>query len=193
MSEDNKENGNAKQQKDNTNGNDDKKAIRNAKPVKSKNIFQRHPFIFILLIALIISIIWGTLKANRIENNLTAAHKKEMQAERELLGKTLVNTMSLTLRSELTRDNKEQAEQYMVEFVKSDLNVTQVSFMDQSSKEIVFSTDKSVESRIIEDEFILNTKEPSVRSTDTGLLLTAPVTGLSKQLGVLFIHWDFKD
>lgn len=190
--EEKKENGKEEQKSDNTqNKKEDQKTIKDKKPVKKKNIFQRYPFIFILLAALIISIIWGTLKANRIEKNLTAEHQKAMQAERELLGKTLVNTMSLTLRSELTRDNREQAEQYMVEFLKSDLNITQVSFMDQSSKQIIFSTDKSFESKLIDDEFILTTKEPGVQPTESGLLLTAPVTGLSKQLGVVLIRWDF--
>lgn len=190
--EEKKENGKEEQKSDNAqNKKEDQKTIKDKKPVKKKNIFQRYPFIFILLAALIISIIWGTLKANRIEKNLTAEHQKAMQAERELLGKTLVNTMSLTLRSELTRDNREQAEQYMVEFLKSDLNITQVSFMDQSSKQIIFSTDKSFESKLIDDEFILTTKEPGVQPTESGLLLTAPVTGLSKQLGVVLIRWDF--
>jgi len=114
-----------------------------------------------------------------------------LQTERELLGKTLVNTMALTLRSELTRNNKEQAEQYMVEFLKSDLNISRVSFMDQSTKEIVFSTDKSFESKSIEDDFILGTNEASVQSSENGLLLTAPVNGLSKQLGLLIINWEF--
>jgi hypothetical protein len=160
-------------------------------PVKKKNIFQKHPFVFVLLVALIIAIIWGNLNANRIEKKLTEQHNKALQAERELLGKTLANTMALTLRSELTRDNKEQAEQYMVEFLKSDLTISRVSFMDQSSKKITFSTDKSFESKTIEDDFILNTDESNYKNIEEGLLLTAPVNGLSRQLGVLIINWDF--
>lgn len=160
-------------------------------PVKKKNIFQKHPFVFVLLVTLIIAIIWGNLNANRIEKKLTEQHNKALQAERELLGKTLANTMALTLRSELTRDNKEQAEQYMVEFLKSDLTISRVSFMDQSSKKITFSTDKSFESKTIEDDFILNTDESNYKNIEEGLLLTAPVNGLSRQLGVLIINWDF--
>ena len=143
------------------------------------------------MVALIIAIIWGNLNANRIEKKLTEQHNKALQAERELLGKTLANTMALTLRSELTRDNKEQAEQYMVEFLKSDLTISRVSFMDQSSKKITFSTDKSFESKTIEDDFILNTDESNYKNIEEGLLLTAPVNGLSRQLGVLIINWDF--
>ena len=192
MSEDKKE---TKKTTTNKEANQQEKKKAQAKSAQAngekKNIFQKHPVAFILLIALIVAIIWGNLKANRIEKELTAQHQKELQAERELLGKTLVNTMALTLRSELTRNNKEQAEQYMVEFLKSDLNISRVSFMDQSSKEILFSTDKSFESKIIDDELIINTNESSIKQIESGLLLTAPVNGLSKQLGVLIINWDF--
>jgi hypothetical protein len=159
---------------------------------KKKNIFQKQPLVFILLGALLISVVWGNYRANKIERELTLEHKRVLQAERELLGTTLVNTMALTLRSELTRNNNEQAEQYMVEFLRSDLNILRVSFMDQSTREIAFSTDKSYESRGIEDEFILNTKEAGFRQSENGLLLTAPVKGLSRQLGVLIINWEFE-
>lgn len=159
---------------------------------KKKNVFQKHPLVFVLLGALLISIVWGTYRANKIERELTLEHNRVLQAERELLGTTLVNTMALTLRSELTRNNSEQAEQYMVEFLRSDLTISRVSFMDQSSGKIAFSTDKSYESRSIEDEFILNTKEAGYQQSADGLLLTAPVKGLSRQLGVLIVNWDFE-
>lgn len=160
---------------------------------KKKNIFQKHPLVFLLLGALVISILWGMLKVNRVEKALTEKYEMQIKEERELMGEKLARTFSWVMRSELTRNNKEQAEQYMVEFLRGDLDISRVSYYDKSEGKIAFSTDKSFEKEKIKDEFILNTSKAQSKEVDDGFLITAPVMGLDKQLGIIIINWKIDD
>lgn len=192
----NNENDKNKKSSDKSNNTDNSKSKEGStqkSTPKKKNIFQKHPLVFLLLGALIISILWGMLKVNRVEKALTEKFELQIKEEREVLGVKLARTFSWVMRSELTRNNKEQAEQYMVEFLRGDLDISRVSYYDKGEGKIAFSTDKSFEKEKIKDEFILNTSKAQSREEKDGYLITAPVMGLDKQLGVIIINWKIDD
>ena len=156
---------------------------------KKKNIFQKHPLTFLLLAALIIVFLWGMLKANRLENELTEKYETEILHLKKAANEQLGRIFALSLRSELTRNNKEQAEQYMLTLIK-EKGISKVMYIDTKTNEVLFSTNKKDENKKMNDEFIINATTVKSKVADNLMTVVSPVMGLNTQLGVCVIEYD---
>lgn len=156
---------------------------------KKKNIFQKHPLTFLLIGALLVSVLWGFLKANRVEKELTEKFEIHINKLHEETGLQLAKTLSWSLRSELNRENQESAESYMVNFLKGNLNIQSVKYIDSKSKKVAFSTNKKDEGKSIEDSFILDADEAKMEIKNGIKVFACPVFGYDSQLGTVVFEW----
>lgn len=156
---------------------------------KKKNIFQKHPLTFLLIGALLVSVLWGFLKANRVEKELTEKFETHINKLHEETGLQLAKTLSWSLRSELNRENQESAESYMVNFLKGNLNIQSVKYIDSKSKKVAFSTNKKDEGKSIEDSFILDADEAKMEIKNGIKVFACPVFGYDSQLGTVVFEW----
>lgn len=160
------------------------------KSKSKKNILQKHPLVFLLIGALIITFLWGVLKTNRIESKLTKEHQKELNELRISTGEELARVFSWSLRSELTRNNKEQAHQYMLLLLRGNLDIKNVQYIDLKSKTVTFSSNKKEEGKEVNDENILAVKEVTHLEKGNIITLMTPIMGFDRQLGVAVIEWN---
>lgn len=156
---------------------------------KKKNIFQKHPLTFLLIGALLVSVLWGFLKANRVEKELTEKFETHINKLHEETGLQLAKTLSWSLRSELNRENQESAESYMVNFLKGNLNIQSVKYIDSKSNKVAFSTNKKDEGKSIEDSFILDADEAKMEIKNGIKVFACPVFGYDSQLGTVVFEW----
>jgi hypothetical protein len=162
--------------------------------VKSKNLFQKHPMVFLLLGALIISVLWGVLKANRLEKahqaqieQLNSDHEQRMDSIALINASQLISSLTWAVRSEMTRDNLEQVNTYFIQLIKEP-SMESIQLINHSTGEVLLSTNKKDEGKIITDDFILGAKAPQSIIKEDKIQSAAPVFGLSQQLGVLVIE-----
>ena len=158
---------------------------------KQKNIFQKHPLVFLLIGALILTFLWGTFKANRIEKKLTNEHEKELFELRSAIGEELIRVFAWSIRSELTRNNEEQAQQYMLSLLRGRLDIKNVQYIDLNTQTITFSSDKKEEGKKVENSDLLSVKEVNHQINENIMRLMAPVMGFDSQLGVLIVDWEY--
>lgn len=164
------------------------KKEESANTKKSKNVFQKHPFTFILLGALLISILWGVLNANRIEKGLSEKYEKKIEQLEIKSAEQLIHYFSLAIRSEWTRNNKEQANQYLLELLK-DERISKVMLVEQGTNKVLFSSNKKDENKKMENEFIISTTNTKSESISDELIVATPVMGLNSQMGVLVCYF----
>lgn len=161
---------------------------------KSKNIFQKHPMVFLLLGALIISVLWGVLKANRMEKQhlaqieqLNGEHEAQMDSLLLADASQVVSSLAWAVRSEMTRDNMEQVNTYFIQLIKEP-TIENIQLIDHTTGKVLLSTNKKDEGTTISDEFVLGAKGPISELKDNVIQSAAPVMGLSQQLGVMVIE-----
>lgn len=164
------------------------------KVTKSKNIFQKHPFVFLLLGALIISILWGVLKANRLEKRhaeaieqINADYQAKMDSIALINASQVISSLTWAVRSEMTRDNLEQVNTYFIQLIKEP-SIESIQLVEHTTGKVILSTNKKDEGTIQSDEFVLNTKAPTSQLKENKIQSVAPVFGLSEQLGILVIE-----
>jgi hypothetical protein len=162
--------------------------------VKSKNVFQKYPFVFILLGALIISLFWGVLKVNRLEKShadsieqINIDHKAQLDSIALINASQVISSLTWAVRSEMTRDNMEQVNTYFIQLIKEP-SIESIQLVEHSTGNILISTNKKDEGTKLKNEFVLNAKAPISKLQDKRIISAAPVYGLSEQLGVLVIE-----
>lgn len=162
--------------------------------VKSKNVFQKYPFVFILLGALIISIFWGVLKVNSLEKThadsieqLNLDHKAQLDSIALINASQVISSLTWAVRSEMTRENMEQVNTYFIQLIKEP-SIERIQLVEHSTGNVLLSTNKKDEGTVLKNEFILSVKAPISKLQDKGIISAAPVYGLSEQLGILVIE-----
>jgi hypothetical protein len=161
---------------------------------KSKNIFQKYPFVFIVLGALIISVLWGVLKVNRLEKahsnaleQINLDHQVQLDSMALVNASQVISSLTWAVRSEMTRDNMEQVNTYFIQLIKEP-SIETIQLVDHSTGNVLLSTNKKDEGTVLKNEFILSVKAPISKLQDKRIISAAPVYGLSEQLGVLVIE-----
>lgn len=160
---------------------------------KKKSILRRHPFVIILLVALAISVIWGFAKTNNVKKELKETYEAKFEKLRNSTGEELARVFAWSIKSELTRGNKENAEQYMLALLKGGLNIDKVIYVNSKTKNIEFSSNKKEEGKQMEDEFILSANSVQSKLEEKLMVIVSPVMGHNSQIGVLVIHWNIKE
>jgi L-lactate utilization protein LutC len=157
-----------------------------------------HKLVFSLLFALVVVSCWAFIKMSIMEKDfekqsaeLTTSYENKMDS---LTTKQLMLTskvFSWAIRSELTRENKEQVNQYFLSFIKES-GVNKVAFVDAKTSKMTLSTDKKDEGTMYINQLALSTDEIINFTEDSVLNVISPVMGLNNKLGVLVIEYRRK-
>ena len=158
----------------------------------------KHKLVFTLLFVIVVISIWAFIKITLIENQ----YKKEtlkLKSDYEnridsLTTKQIMFTskvFSWAVRSELTRENKEQVNQFFLSFIKEP-GVNKVEFVNASDSKVSLSTDKKDEGTVYTNQVALITTETIHFKNDSILTVVTPVMSLNNKLGVVVIEYNLK-
>ena len=156
----------------------------------------RHKLVFSLLIIIVVISLWSFIKISLIENQFKKdTLKLRSDYENKLDSITTKNLMltskvfSWAIRSELTRENKEQVNQFFLSIIK-ERGVSKVEFVRAPDGKITLSTNKKDEGSIYTNQVALMSIETINFKTDSVLNVVTPVMGLNNKLGVLVIEYN---
>ena len=166
------------------------------KASKILTFVRKHWFVLVLIVVIIILLLWAVIKIRIIENR-SLKEKEQLVNVYELRMDSLhLMSMELTskvfswaIRSEMTRQNMEQVNQFFSAFVKEP-GIRKIQLIDPVSKMVLLSSDKKDEGTIIEDPLILQAEKTIHLSADTGERFISPVMGLDSRIGVLVIEFE---
>lgn len=145
-----------------------------------------------LVLIILIICLWALTKISILKNNYETdksaiINKYELKLDSLNIDRMQLTakTLSWALRGELIRDNKEQINQYFMEFVKNP-NIGKLQFINAENSIIEISTDKK-------DEGTINSEygkiDSQIISTDSiQYKIVTPITGLNKKIGFLIIN-----
>lgn len=171
--------------------------VAKKKPGKLGAFILRHKMVFTLLFALVVVFSWAFIKMSIMENRFKK-QSMEMQTTYEnridsLTAHQLVLTskvFSWAIRSELTRENKEQVNQFFLSFIQEP-GVTNVKLVDTNTSRVLLSTDKKDEGSMFTNPAML-TDNPIYQTKDSILQVICPVMGLNNKIGALVIEYKKK-
>ena len=151
------------------------------------SLFKRYPLTFILLGLLIIATLWGYFNGKAIERKLTKAHQTELAERSKNHALQIGKIFSWGIRSEVTRNNMEQAEQYMLSLVREP-NIEKVTYVNAKDFTILYSTNKAEEGEVMNEDLIKNANETTVSFNQNKATIISPVMGIDSKLGILVIE-----
>jgi len=162
---------------------------------KFATFIKNHKMVSTLLLALVVVFLWAIIKMYFMENSFekqTAEMKSAYENKIDsLTASQLVLTskvFSWAIRSELTRENKEQVNQFFLSFIKEP-GVNKVEYVDAATAKVTLSTDKKDEGTVFTDQVSLMTTETINFKNDSVLNVISPVMGLNNKMGILIIEY----
>jgi len=158
----------------------------------------KHLLVVFLLFALIGVSLWAYIKMNLMEKRFEK-QTSEMKISCEnkidsLTGIQLELTSKVfawAIRSELTRDDKEQANQFFMSFIKEP-GVIEAEFIDAETARVSLYTDKKNAGVVFSNQDALLTEKTRHYTRDSVLNVITPVMGLNEKIGVLVIKYSRK-
>lgn len=158
----------------------------------------RNKMVFTLLLVIVVISLWALIKISIMQNH----YKKEtlkLKSDYEnridsLTTKQIMLTskvFSWAIRSELTRENKEQVNQFFLSYIKEP-GVSNVKFVNSPDSKVTLSTDKKDEGTVYTNQIVLMATETINFKNDSILTVVTPVMGLNNKLGVLLIEYNLK-
>ena len=158
----------------------------------------RHKLITFLIAVIVILSLWAFIKISLLENKFkkdTLKLKSDYENKIDsLTTKQLMlssKVFSWDIRSELTRENKEQVNQFFLNFIKEP-GVSKVEFVNALDGRVMLSTNKKDEGLVFPNQVALATTETINYRNDSVLSIVSPVMGLNNKLGVLVIEYNLK-
>jgi len=157
---------------------------------------KKHWFVFVLIVVIIILLLWALIKIRIVENR-SLKEKDQLVNLYELSMDSLhLSNMELTakvltwaIRSEMTRQNMEQVNQFFNGFVKEP-GIRKIQLIDPVSSVVLLSSDKKDEGTIVEDTLVLQAEKTIHLSSEAGERIISPVMGLDTRIGVLVIEFE---
>ena len=156
----------------------------------------KHKMVFTLLLIIVILSLWAFIKISSVENQYKKEiHKMKSDYENKMDSLTAKQIMltskvfSWAIRSELTRENKEQVNQFFLSFIKEP-GVSKVEFVNASDSKVALSTNKKDEGTTFTDQVAIMTTKAINYRNDSVLTIVSPVMGLNNKLGVLVIEYN---
>ena len=158
----------------------------------------KHKMITFLIAAIIIILLGAFIKISLLENRFKKEtlklksdyeNKIDSLTTRQLMLSSKV--FSWAIRSELTRENKEQVNQFFLSFIKEP-GVNKVEFVNSLDGKVTLSTDKKDEGSVFTNQVALITTETINFKNDSVLSVVTPVMGLNNKLGILLIEYNLK-
>jgi len=158
----------------------------------------RHKFITFLIAVLVIVSLWAFIKISLLENKFKKDTLKLKSDYENKIDSLTTNQLMLSskvfswaIRSELTRENKEQVNQFFLNFIKEP-GVSKVEFVNALDGRVMLSTNKKDEGLVFPNQVALATTETINYRNDSVLSIVSPVMGLNNKLGVLVIEYNLK-
>jgi len=158
----------------------------------------RHKLITFLIAVIVILSLWAFIKISLLENKFkkdTLKLKSDYENKIDsLTTKQLMlssKVFSWAIRSELTRENKEQVNQFFLNFIKEP-GVSKVEFVNALDGRVMLSTNKKDEGLVFPNQVALATTETINYRNDSVLSIVSPVMGLNNKLGILVIEYNLK-
>ncbi|MEI8086305.1 MAG: hypothetical protein WCG93_08835 [Paludibacter sp.] len=171
---------------------------KTAKKMKSKKIgiyVSNHKMVFSLLLALVVVFLWSIIKMTLMNSSFekqTAELKTSYESQMNTMTiqhLTLTSkTLALAVRSELTRNNKEQVNQFFMSIIKEP-GIKKIEFVDAKTSKVLLSTDKKDEGAVYPNQVALMTDETIQFTNNSVLNIVSPVMGLNNKLGVLVMEY----
>lgn len=156
----------------------------------------KHKMVFALLIIIVFISLYSFVKISMMENK----YKKEtlkLKSDYEnridsLTTKQIMTTsrvFSWAIRSELSRENKEQVNQFFLSYIKEP-GVSKVEFVNAADSKVTLSTDKKDEGMVYTNQIVLMANEIINFRNDSNLTVVTPIMNLNTKLGVLVIEYN---
>lgn len=178
----------------------DKQLVRNEensevkKESKVLTFVKKHKFVFFLIVLIIILLLWAVIKIQIVEKRFLKEKEQLVNLYEQRMDSLNLSNMELTskvfswaIRSEMTRQNMEQVNQFFSAFVKEP-NIRKVQLIDPVTGTVLLSSDKKDEGTINENATILQAEKPVRIIGETGDVIINPVMGLDTRIGVLVIE-----
>lgn len=163
---------------------------------KSGSFILRHKMVFTLVIIILVISLWSIIKISLMEHRFkkeTLKLKSDYENRIDSLTTKQIMLSSRVflwaIRSELTRENKEQVNQFFVSFIKEP-GVRKVEFVNAPDSKVLISTDKKDEGTVYTNQIVLMTNEAINFKNDSILTVVTPVMGLNNKLGALVIEYN---
>ncbi len=157
---------------------------------------KKHWFVFFLVAVIIIILLWAVIKIQIIEKRSATEKEQLVSLYEQRMDSLHLSNMELTskvfswaIRSEMTRQNMEQVNQFFSAFVK-ELNIRKVQLIDPVTAKVLLSSDKKDEGATIEDALILQAENTFHVNGETGDKIISPVMGLDTRIGILVIELE---
>lgn len=164
------------------------------KESKILTLLKKHWFVFSLVVVIIILFLWAFIKIQIVEKRSVKEKEQLVNLYEQKMDSLHLSNMELTskvfswaIRSEMTRQNMEQVNQFLSGFVKEP-NIIKVQLIDPVTGTVLLSSDKKDEGTIIEDSNILQAEKSARIVGETGDMIVNPVMGLDTRIGVLVIE-----
>jgi len=151
---------------------------------------KKNPTLSVILIALLIILgLWGfmSIKANRTVRKYESTMAQQRDSLNTYHLKNNVRIFTWAVRSELTRGNMEQVEQFFVNYLQTG-RVVRVMLVDPNDGSIIISTNKKDLETKISDSAILSATSIVQVDMGTSYKFANPVMGLDKKLGIVVVE-----
>lgn len=177
----------------------DEQSPVSSQPTNKKGFFRtfisRHTGVFVLLCLLIAVVIAAFIRIKLLEHSfnkqqeaLRVRYENKVDSLLQADRLTTAKVFSWAVRGELIRDNRDQINQYFMNFVKES-GVKKIKLIDPVSAKAIISTDKKDEGLVFADPTIF-TEEIAVHHLDSVTQIISPVMGLNKKIGILVIEYE---
>ncbi len=165
------------------------------KPNRLVKYILNHKVAFSLLFALIVVFIWAQFSIRRLNKEkdaLKVTYAAGLDSLKNENYKTISNVFSWAVRSDLMRNNLDQANQY-VENVTKEPYVKKAYLIDVDKKIILLSTNKAENGLPVADITLLQPKHDVVKLNDSTTRFISPITGLNTIIGISVLEVDFRE
>ncbi|OFX28063.1 MAG: hypothetical protein A2033_05910 [Bacteroidetes bacterium GWA2_31_9] len=153
-----------------------------------------HKLTISLIIIILVVFSWAKIKMYAMDEHfikekseLTTIYKSIIDSINITGMETTTKVFSWAIRSEMTRENIEQVNQFFLEFIKEP-NIKKIQLINPHDSMIMISTDKKDEFTITSDSKILKTNSQNVYEYEFNYLIYTPIMGLNKKIGILAIE-----
>lgn len=166
---------------------------RKKKPNRVVKYVLKHKVSFSLFFALVVVYIWGQCairKLNKENETIIASTEAKLDSLNLENYSVLSNVFAWTIRGELTRNNPEQATQYLTNVIQLP-HIKKAYVIDTDKKIILLSTTEAEIGLPVADMTLLQPKESVAVMNDSTVRFISPITGLSNLIGVSVLEANF--
>lgn len=152
-----------------------------------------------LIILLFLTYLWKVIAVNNVEKQMESRQIQLVQkSHQEITEKTryflrlTTNTFVWALRKEMLRENYEQINEYLVQFVKEP-NIKQILVV-KTDGTVAVATDKKLEgvsfSTLYPGRYEEATETVVADDEHGNILIASPIMGLNRKLGIVFLVYE---